>query len=79
MQKNTTVNRNTRISDTTERIGKFENDTNNDNVYVLEKKNKEDYEYLQKIEEIDKRYKNSYRNNTLTEAKDDLDYLERLK
>lgn len=67
-----------KLSDTGNRIEKFGEDTENGNVNFLNKKRDEYLEQLQKIIEIKIRYENKYINKSLIDAKNDLDYLERL-
>ena len=64
--------------ETTNRIEKFGEDTENGNVNVLNKKKDEYFEHLQRIQEIKIKYDNNYKNTSLIEAQQDLNYLEHL-
>lgn len=68
-----------RTSEIMERIRNYGDDNDNDNVNVLKKKREKNLEQLQKLGEIEKRNENKYKNSTLVEAENDLDYLENLK
>lgn len=67
-----------KLSEILDRIGKFGGDTENGNVNALIIKKEEYCEQLQKFKEIETRNENRYINNTLEDAKNDLDYLEHL-